>query len=117
MIIDGDWNVILSMKLDARKYMSIVTRPRARNKIFELMTMHDIVDVFRKLYPDKRHFTWRRCNTTKQGRLDCFLISDSLLSEVIGTKANLWYRSDHSVVELSLKKRNAAARKTVLEDQ
>ena len=103
VIIGGDWNVLLNVKFDACNYLSIAKRPRARNKIVEFMSRHDLVDVFKKLYPDKRQFTWRSFNTTKQGRLDYFLISDSLLS-VIGTKTNLGYRSDYSFVELSLKK-------------
>ena len=54
VIIGGDWNVVLNMKSDACNCMSIATRPRARNRNFELMTMHDLVNVIGKQYPEKK---------------------------------------------------------------
>ena len=42
-------------------------------------------------------------NTTKQGRLDYFLISEELLLEIHGIKIHASYRSDHSIVFLGLK--------------
>ena len=105
IIVGGDWNVAFNMKVDVRNYLSIVTRPRARKKIFDLMTNNELVDIFRKLYPDNKSYTWRKFNTTKQARLYYFLISEELVSEVIETKVKLGYRSDHrSVVNLTLRK-------------
>ena len=85
VIVGGDWNVVLNMKLDVRNYLSVVTRPRARKKIFELMAKYDLLDIFRKLYPERKKFTWCKFNTNKQARLDYFLVSEELVSEVIQT--------------------------------
>ena len=104
IIIGGDWNVVLDTKLDARNYKQTTNRPRSRKKIQDLMMDYDLIDIFRHIFPSRRNYTWRQFNSVKQGRLDYFLVSDSLLSEVAGTNIGVSYRSDHSIVELSLKK-------------
>ena len=75
IIAGGDWNVLLNMNMDARNYKSI-NRPRAIRKIIEMMEKHELVDVWREVYPEKRGYTWRKFNTTKQGSLVYFLISE-----------------------------------------
>ena len=52
---------------------------------------------FRELYPDKKV-------STKQGPLDYFLISTELTSDVKECTIKPGYRSDHSLITLSLKK-------------
>ena len=105
IIIGGDFNCIQDMEKDSRNYVQINNRPRTRKKIKDLMTDNDLVDIFRELYPDKKSFTWRRFNTTKQGRLDYFLISTELTSDVKGCLIRPGYRSDQSLVTLSLRKK------------
>ena len=60
-----------------------------------------MLDVWRELYPEKRRYSWRKFNTTKQGRLDYFLISDEDMSEINCALVESIYRSDHSAVLLS----------------
>ena len=103
VIMGGDWNVVLNHQLDTRSY-SAPGRPKARRAILDLMEKYDLIDVFRTLYPTQRKYTWRKFNSIKQGRLDYFLISDQLLSEISGTSIGESYRSDHSVIDLTLKK-------------
>ena len=102
IILGGDWNVVLDPKLDARNSSSLSRRPRSREKIIEMMALFDLVDIWRQIYPDKRGYTWRRFNSFQQSRLDYFLISDSLLTDVKGVKVLSGYRSDHSMVFLEL---------------
>jgi len=104
IIAAGDWNVVLNTKLDSRNYTSTVNRPRTRKKIHDIMLKYDLVDVFRQLYSTKRKYTWRKFNSIKQGRLDYFLVSEELLAETVGCNVGISYRSDHSVVELVLKR-------------
>lgn len=104
IISAGDWNCVLNMNKDARNYQSTVNRPRTRKKLFDIMTKHQLIDIWRELYPDKRAYTWRKFNSIKQGRLDYFLISEELFPEVTNVKIDSAYRSDHSIVVLSLKK-------------
>ena len=63
-----------------------------------------MIIIFRKLYPERKQFTWRKFITNNQARLDYFLVSEELVSEVIDTNVKLGYRSDHSVVKLTLSK-------------
>ena len=56
VIMGGDWNCILNPNLDARNYTNANNlRPRTRTKISDLMSDFDLVDVFRKMYPEKKH--------------------------------------------------------------
>ena len=43
-IIGGDWNVVLDVNLDTCSYKRMVNRPRSRNKVKEMMTVHELVD-------------------------------------------------------------------------
>ena len=104
VIIGGDWNCLLNLNIDARNYTSTVNRPRTRNKIKDLMADNNLIDIFRCMHPDKRAYTWRRFNTVKQGRLDYFLISEDLSGQTMKTFISPGYRSDHSLVTLTLRK-------------
>ena len=103
VITAGDWNVILNPKIDARNYVSYNNRPRSRKIITELMDIFDIVDIYREVYPEKKAYSWRQFNSIKQSRLDYFLISDCLKTKVIDVNISPGYRSDHSLVTVSLK--------------
>ena len=88
-IIGGDWNVVLDVNLDTFNYKRMVNRPRSRNKVKEMMTVHELVDPWREIRPEKRRYTWRKFNTTKQGRLDYFLVSEEMLICIKGASSNL----------------------------
>ena len=104
IIIGGDWNCPLDMKMDARNYTNNNIRPRTRLKIKEFMSDKNLVDIFRELHPDKKAFSWRRYNTAQQGRLDYFLISEDLTGIIKNCKISPGYRSDHSLVTLEIMK-------------
>ena len=99
IIIGGDWNVILDMNLDSFRYRGR-NRPRAREKIFELMEVSKLKDVWRELNPNDRKFTWRRFNSIQQGRLDYFLISENVLQNTESALIEPGYRSDHSIITI-----------------
>ena len=103
-IIGGDWNCILKHNIDARNYASIQNRPNIRRKIINCMEKMDLVDIYREIYPEKREYTWRKFNSIKQGRLDYFLISQDIASEVTDVQINPGYRTDHSMVTLTMKR-------------
>ena len=71
--------------------------------MIEAMEVFDILDVFRELHPDSQRYTWRRKNPTKMARLDYFLVSNSLFNSVNDSYFEASYRSDHSMVILSIK--------------
>ena len=99
----GDWNCVLNLELDARNYTGRDNRPRTRNKILELINAYELLDVWRDINPGKKDYTWRKFNTTKQSRLDYFLISENLMPQVKKVQITPSYRSDHAPVILELK--------------
>ena len=100
----GDFHCNLEPMIDTRNYENPYSRPRTRAKINSVMAHFDLVDVFRSLYPEKKAFSWRKFKSVKQGRLDYFLISQSMTGEVNKASITPGYRSYHSIVNLSLKK-------------
>lgn len=104
IIMAGDWNCALDTKIDVRNYTGFANRPRTRKKIHDIMAKLDLIDIWRQQNSEKHQYTWRRFNTTKQSRLDYFLMSEDLTTEVNSCKIEVGYRSDHSLVTLALKK-------------
>ena len=45
IIAGGDWNVLLTITIDARNYKGYVNRPRSRRKILQIMEKYELVDV------------------------------------------------------------------------
>lgn len=103
VVMGGDWNCALDFKIDVSNYDSVIYRPRMRKQIFDTMASHDLVDIWRDLHPTKKSFTWRRFRTTKQARLDYFLVSRDLLSDVVGSSIASSHLSDHSPIVLSFR--------------
>ena len=103
IITAGDWNVTLNEHLDTFRYQGLNHRANARNKILEKMERLNIVDIWRNMHPTQRQYTWRKFNSTKRGRLDFFLISESLIPCIDNTEIRPGYRSDHSVISLTIK--------------
>ena len=66
-------------------------------------------DVFRKLYPDKKEYTWwsYRANARENNvgwRIDYFIVSDRFFKNIKDIKIhNEIYGSDHCPVELIIK--------------
>ena len=106
IIIGGDFNCTLNHLNDTKNYTTVNNRPRMRLKINELMGRHNLIDIFRSRYPDKKAFTWRKFNTNKQARLDYFLVSEELSDEISNIEIKSKYKSDHSTVVLSFNHSN-----------
>ena len=59
-------------------------------------------DIFRETHPDTKRFSWRKPNPRQQARLDFFLISNNLTSNICKSIIEPSYRSDHSIIILSI---------------
>lgn len=101
-ILCGDFNLVLNPLQDSHNYCNI-NNPKARCKVLEVMEDLQLLDYYRVLHPDKKAYTWRKKNPLKQGRLDYFLISNSLSNLVENCVIKPGYRSDHSIVLLEIK--------------
>ena len=101
LVICGDYNLVLDPELDLYNYVHL-NNPQARMKLLEYIEEKDLIDAYRQFYPETRRYTWRRTAPLKQSRLDFFLISNSLLRSTSSCDIEPGYRTDHSVIILSL---------------
>ena len=99
IIIAGDFNMVLDPDMDCKDYINI-NNPRARDQVLNLMIECNLIDSWRELNLEARQYTWIRKNSTKQARLDFFLISGSIFMDVISAKILPGYRTDHSQIVL-----------------
>ena len=102
-IICGDFNLVINPILDYDKTYKQINNKKARDRVLEIMENYNLIDVYRQYNPEKRRYTWRRKNPIKQARLDFFLISENLLSSIEKSNIESGYRSDHAIIDLSLK--------------
>lgn len=99
VILAGDFNLVLDPDNDTVDYQHI-NNPKARDQVLNLMTDCTLIDVWREMNLEKHHYTWRKKNSSKQSRLDFFLISENLFVDVDESKIIPGYRTDHSIVVL-----------------
>ena len=93
-IICGDFNISLDPTMDCYNYKHI-------NNL-DMINENNLFDTFRELHPHLKRYTWRRKNPLKQSRLDLFLVTENMINSVVTYKIETGYKSDHSVVTLSL---------------
>jgi hypothetical protein len=77
---------------------------KAQEQVEQMMIDLDLTDIWRDLNLELRRYTWRRNNPIQQSRLDFFLVSDLLSAEVHNADILPGYRTDHSLILLSLGK-------------
>ena len=102
LIIGGDFNVVMNFEEDKLNGRDD-TNKNVSNKINQIKNMNDLIDIYRNLNPYKREYTWHSNNTPPIFcRLDYFLISESIQSNMLECKIKPGYKSDHSIVILKL---------------
>ena len=74
--------IVINPETDYHNYLHI-NNFKARETVLEIISAHNLSDVYREIYPEKIRYTWRKPNLLKQARLDFFLKSNSLL---------IWYK-------------------------
>ena len=101
-IIGGDFNTVMDCAID-KKNGRQDTHKNCRNKINDITETHNLIDIWRVHHPNKSQYTWH--SNTKPiifSRLDYFLISDNLSNYTLSCNIKSSYKSDHSLVEISL---------------
>ena len=104
ILMVGDWNLLLNPDLDGRNYKH-VNNPRSRQSVLKLMSNLNLYDVMREESGEELIFTWKRKlqnGRVQRGRLDFFLVSESLINYTREESISHGYRSDHSLISLSL---------------
>lgn len=100
-IICGDFNLVQDQDLDTYNYVHI-NNPKARDYVLSMKEELNLVDPFREFHDYTKKYTWRKPNPLKQARLDFFLISENFMSSTHNIEILPGYRSDHSIVVLSI---------------
>ena len=101
-IIAGDFNLTLNQSLDNFNYRR-ENNTRARKAVKSMMAANGLIDIYRERNPEDKRYTWRVGSPViKQARLDMFLISSCLEGYVEKTDIQPGYRSDHSIITLTL---------------
>lgn len=107
VILVGDWNLLKEPIVDGWNYKHL-NNPKARIAFLEMIDELGMVDIWRDKNPTDRKYTWRRKlnnRIVQKGRLDSFIISDSLTHNIeVDCKILSGYRSDHSIITLSMRK-------------
>ena len=104
IIMVGDWNLLINPELDGYNYKHI-NNPKARMEVLFLINDLNLFDVWREQNEEEKRYTWRRKINNEEiqmGRLDFFLISESLINYSSNEEIKPGYRSDHSIIELVL---------------
>ena len=96
-----DWNLVQDFDLDTFNYIRI-NNPLAKNRLSHLKQNLNLIDPWRELYPLKKSFSWRQPNPVKMARLDFFLVTKELMSVIDKLKIVPGYKTDHSLISLSL---------------
>ena len=104
-MVAGDFNCAL-MELDKKGGNSIFKKARVIQEIERLMNLYDLSDIWRRRNSDIERFTWSNKSRKIQVRLDFFLISKNLSSDVQSCSIVDSPESDHSAITLHLKSHN-----------
>ena len=93
ILIGGDFNCVLDSIKDRRNCTS--SRDLGQIDLNYLMTNYDLEDVWRRRFPDRFQFSWNRGD--KYSRIDYWLVSKSLDSQIEDVKYMPCVFSDHSL--------------------
>ena len=97
----GDWNLVVDESNDYQNYKH-VNNPKAREVVKEMMELLNLTDIWRDNNPEIKRFTWRKQNPFQQARLDYFLLSEYLIWWWEGADILPGYRTDHSMITLTI---------------
>ena len=105
VVIGADFNLILDFEKDCKHYLH-VNNPRSREAVLDLCAEENLIDIWRECNLEKEQFTWKKVHPFKQARLDFFLISELLFTNITNTQIEPGYRTDHSAITLTIKFQN-----------
>ena len=99
IIVGGDFNSTLNPQLDRKSQKE--THVPSSNILQNLVTKHNLVDIWREHHPDQTQFTWFKDFTnahSSAARLDRFYISNQFIDLTRNSQILPKYRSDHCPV-------------------
>ena len=101
IVFGGDFNLVLDLDMD-KEGGNKTTHKNALKVLNSVIENLDLVDIWRVQHPQIKRFTWRRRRPNIQCRLDFFLVSNTIGTNVIETDILPGYKTDHSLITISL---------------
>lgn len=102
LLLGGDFNIFLDHTLD--KKGGIARDRQALQTINNMIDDLSLVDVWRKQNPYKKCYTWpARQNPPVACRLDYWLVSASIVKNVVSVKINESIGTDHKLIQIKQK--------------
>ena len=105
LIVGGDFNCTLNPTLD-RRYNSAHENTNVdigHKQLIDLLESQNLEDVWRRRYPNSRKYTFFRPNSKSASRIDLWLVSKSLDSDVTKCTMKQAIKTDHSAIVLEFK--------------
>ena len=103
LLIGGDFNFVLNPEMD--RMDSMLNHTNCQELIAEYIKKENLCDIWRSRNPEIKQYTWCRQfikGKLSASRIDFFLISEHLGSKVKTIDINVGFRTDHSLIELSI---------------
>ena len=100
IIAGGDWNCVQNKIMDTSG-VSYAYSPKKNFVTFR--KNNNLVDVWRKMYPDRKLFTWRQLSLHIYSRLDYWLVSKEHLSYISSIDIKPVLKCDHNGVSMKMK--------------
>lgn len=99
LLIGGDFNIALNTEVDRwpPAQSSVATL-----RIKTLMEKYNLIDIWRKKYPDNRSFTWSNRSGSRQSRIDFWLLSDNIAEDGVTVNILTTPLTDHRAIYINI---------------
>ena len=101
IIIGSDFNLVFDIEKD-KSGGQPKTHKNSLKMVINICEQLDLTDIRRTINPDVKRFTWRQKSPKIQCRLDFFLVSQSLVTNVNKADIKPGYKTDHSLIIIEL---------------
>lgn len=109
VIVGGDMNCVLNVKLDKR-FSKSLQQSKSGQCLNTVLKNLNIVDIWRLLFPTSREFYYFSPVHKSYSRIDYFFLDSKLIPVVVDVTYHPILVSDHSPVSLTLKVANLSTR-------
>ena len=99
-ILGGDLNCVFDIKKDVQGSQS--TYYKTPQSLRQLCKQRRLTDIWRNTHLDTKQFTWRNLSLKVASRLDYWLVSKSVQTNVLANDIRPCFKDDHNAISLKL---------------
>ena len=97
IIAGGDWNCVQNKKIDTSGATYL-----PKQNFVKFRKNNNLIDVWRKIFPERRQYTWRQLSLNIYSRLDYWLMSKEHFSYIYSIDIKPVLKCDHNAVSMKL---------------